>query len=150
MSMYMHRHISEGRSTALSTPQRDGGHCTPGATEVSRPTRIPATVGLCRRRVALPRPGRCGLWEGRSIWLFCLLDSSSGPHASLHPLLPIAALCIFSGTICWHTGWLLPCEVNVSSSRCSGAESFPGPGLASEIGATHCEVPAPACWAGLP
>ena len=148
MSRRMHRDISEGGSTALSTPQRDGSHSTSlGATEVTRPTRNPATMGLCRRRVALPCLGCCGLWEGLSVWLFCLLDSSSSPHASLHSLLPTAALCTFSGTICWHTGWLLPCEVNFSSSRCPGAETFPGPSLASEIGATQRVVPAPACWA---
>ena len=89
MSRRMHRDILEGGSTAPSTSQRDGSYCTSlGATELTQPTTSPDTTGLRRPRGALPCLGRCGLWEGPSVWLLCPLDSSSRPRASLHSLLP--------------------------------------------------------------
>ena len=48
--------------------------------------------------------------------------------------------CILSGTRCWHSGWLLPCEASFSSSRCLDTEPLPGFGL-SETSATQSVVP---------
>ena len=67
--------------------------------------------------------------EGCSVWLFCPFDSSSRPTAPSHRLLRTAAICILSGTRCWSKGWLLPCEVSFSLSRCPDTEPLWGHSL---------------------
>lgn len=97
MSACVHTVVSEGGSTALTESQRGGSHCTSlGVMGVAWAARDLVT---CKgtRRVALSCLGLFGLWEGSSVWLLCLLDSSSSPHAAPYTLLQTAVICFSQG-----------------------------------------------------
>lgn len=76
--------------------------------EVARgPLKSWCLVCQCRQGEPCLVQGPRGPWGVCSVWLLCLSDFSSRPIAALIP-------CILSGTGCWHTDWLLLCEVSFS------------------------------------
>lgn len=97
MSACVHTVVSEGGSTALTESQRGGSHCT--SLGVMGVTWAARDLVTCKgtRRVALSCLGLFGLWEGSSVWLLCLLDSSSSPHAAPYTLLQTAVICFSQG-----------------------------------------------------